>query len=285
MQKCIQVNHLVKRYKHFQAVDNISFHVEQGSTFAFLGVNGAGKSTTMNMIATLLKPSSGTIDVHGYQNDKHSKQIRSNVGFVFQDNVLDEECSVYDNLKYRGALYSLTKKEIQKRIEELSSTFELQTLLHKPYKHCSGGQKRLVMIARALIHNPKLIILDEPTTGLDPNIRKKVWEHLKKYQEKQNVTIFFSSHYIEEAMNANQICIINKGKIMMIDTPENMIDTFGKKKLTMLIDDETIRVDVQSPHQAIQILNQKQKNMKAFECANASLEDIFLHCVQKVGSV
>lgn len=283
MEYCIQLQDVTKKYKNFLAVDHMNLHVDQGDVFAFLGVNGAGKSTTMNMIASLLQPTSGRILIQGTLSNQHVKSVRKMIGFVFQDNVLDEECSVYANLMYRGVLYGIGKKELQKRIQDLANIFDFQGYLNKTYRQCSGGQKRLVSIARALLHKPKLVILDEPTTGLDSNIRQLVWKYLKKYQEEQKVTIFFTSHYIEEAMQADQIGIVAKGKIIMMDTPENIIENFGRKKLKIWMKDQMITMEVKNAKQALQILHQKQNFIHNFACTTASLEDVFLHCVHEAG--
>lgn len=277
----VEVKHLVKNYKQFEAVNDISFEIQKGSILAFLGPNGAGKSTTMKILSTLLYPTSGTVYV---ANSNVPSKIRKEIGIVFQENTLDEELTVYENLKYRGMLYFTQSSQLKKRIIEITKELELSDILNKPYRNCSGGQKRLVMIARALLHNPKLIILDEPTTGLDPRVRKTVWSHLIKLKEEQQLTIFFSSHYIDEAMYADNVCIVNQGKVMMLDTPQRIIETFGRKKLTMLLEDEELSVPVQNAQEALTILNNKKYNLRSFECVNPSLEEIFLSYTKRTGT-
>lgn len=276
MQNCIQVSHLVKKYKQFTAVDDISFQVPQGSVFAFLGPNGAGKSTSMNILSTLMKATSGRISIQDLSYSKDGKEIKNQIGYVFQENHLDEQCSVYQNLMIRGSLYPFSKKILSQKIQTLAKELNFTHYLNIPYGHCSGGQKRIVSIARALIHNPQLIILDEPTTGLDPNMRKMVWDQLLNYQRNFKITLFFSSHYLEEAMIAHQVCILNKGKIVLNDTPASLIKHYGQKRLTMLIHGESIQMEVADAKEALKILNLKQRNLSEFECLNSTLEDIFL---------
>lgn len=275
----VKVEHLKKNYRQFEAVKDISFSVEKGSIFAFLGPNGAGKSTTMKMLSTLLEPTSGTISVN---DEKSPKKIRSLIGFVFQDNTLDEELTVYDNLWYRGLLYFSDLKELKKRIHVILSELQLTIIAHKTISTCSGGQKRLAMIGRALIHDPQLLILDEPTTGLDPQIRQMLWAHLVQLKEKRKLTIFFSSHYMEEANQADQVCIVHQGKILMMASPSKIIESFGDKKLTMLLQEEEVSVPVKTAQEALNILNQKKHQLRSFECTNPTLEEVFLNFTAKV---
>lgn len=215
LKACIEVDNVSKQFGKAKAVSEISFTVLQGQISAFLGPNGAGKSTTMNMLSTLLIPTSGKILIEGYSMEKQQDQIKWLIGVVFQEDVLDSELTVYENLYYRGSLYYERKQQVLKRIEEVISLLSLEKLVHKKYGTCSGGQKRICQIARALMSKPKLLLLDEPTIGLDPIARKQVWEALMKLNRLLKMTIFFSTHYIEETMNADHICMINQGRILV----------------------------------------------------------------------
>ncbi|WP_066714224.1 ABC transporter ATP-binding protein [Clostridium sp. Marseille-P299] len=215
LKACIEVDNVSKQFGKAKAVSEISFTVLQGQISAFLGPNGAGKSTTMNMLSTLLIPTSGKISIEGYSMEEQQEQIKWLIGVVFQEDVLDSELTVYENLYYRGSLYYERKQQVLKRIEEVISLLSLEKLVHKKYGTCSGGQKRICQIARALMSKPKLLLLDEPTIGLDPIARKQVWEALMKLNRLLKMTIFFSTHYIEETMNADHICMINQGRILV----------------------------------------------------------------------
>lgn len=215
LKACIEVDNVSKQFGKAKAVSEISFTVLQGQISAFLGPNGAGKSTTMNMLSTLLIPTSGKILIEGYSMEKQQEQIKWLIGVVFQEDVLDSELTVYENLYYRGSLYYERKQQVLKRIEEVISLLSLEKLMHKKYGTCSGGQKRICQIARALMSKPKLLLLDEPTIGLDPIARKQVWEALMKLNRLLKMTIFFSTHYIEETMNADHICMISQGRILV----------------------------------------------------------------------
>lgn len=215
LKTCIEVDNVSKQFGKAKAVSEISFTVLQGQISAFLGPNGAGKSTTMNMLSTLLIPTSGKILIEGYSMEKQQEQIKWLIGVVFQEDVLDSELTVYENLYYRGSLYYERKQQVLKRIEEVISLLSLEKLMHKKYGTCSGGQKRICQIARALMSKPKLLLLDEPTIGLDPIARKQVWEALMKLNRLLKMTIFFSTHYIEETMNADHICMISQGRILV----------------------------------------------------------------------
>lgn len=220
LKACIEVDNVSKQFGKAKAVSEISFTVLQGQISAFLGPNGAGKSTTMNMLSTLLIPTSGKILIEGYSMEKQQDQIKWLIGVVFQEDVLDSELTVYENLYYRGSLYYERKQQVLKRIEEVISLLSLEKLVHKKYGTCSGGQKRICQIARALMSKPKLLLLDEPTIGLDPIARKQVWEALMKLNRLLKMTIFFSTHYIEETMNADHICMISQGRILVCGKKE-----------------------------------------------------------------
>ena len=211
----IQVKDLVKKYGKFTAVDNISFNVKKGQIFAFLGPNGAGKTTTIKMLTTLLNPTSGTIKINGYDPVKDKDNARHSFGIVFQDPSLDDELTAYENMEFHGVLYNLPVKIRKERIEYLMKFVELWDRKDELVKHFSGGMKRRLEIARGLIHHPKILFLDEPTLGLDPQTRNHMWKYLKELNKKENMTVFVTTHYMAEAEKvADMISIIDHGKII-----------------------------------------------------------------------
>lgn len=218
-QDIIKVEHLSKSFGKIKAVQDISFSVKRGERFAFLGVNGAGKSTTISMLCGLLQKDKGDIYIDGEKVSGSEKDNKRKLGIVFQDSVLDKKLSVLDNLKYRAALYGIFGEELDRDINSLLNLLNLKDILNRPVEKLSGGQRRRADIARALIHKPKILILDEPTTGLDPATRKLVWEVVDKLQEKDGLTVFLTTHYMEEAATADRITIINEGKIIAEGTP------------------------------------------------------------------
>ena len=235
MPEYIRVKDLSKAYRRHEAVKHISFQVNKGQIFAFLGPNGAGKSTTINILSTLLLKSSGIVRVGGLDLDRQRQAVKQKIGIVFQDDVLDEGLSVYQNLLYRGGLYLSKENVLKGRISELSPLLMLEPILTRKYGDCSGGQKRLAQIARALLPAPGLLILDEPTTGLDPVTRQKVWETLLVLREKLQMTIFFTTHYMEEAAFSDAICVLDHGQILLCDTLDHLGKTQvnSKKKLDL----------------------------------------------------
>lgn len=227
MASCISVSGLCKDH-HSQAVlKSISFDVEQGQIFAFLGPNGAGKSTTMNILSTLLEKSSGKVSINGFSMDYQRRKIQSRIGVVFQNDVLDGDLTVYQNLFYRGGLYLKNFEETRKRISDVLDQLSIRSLEGKKYSTCSGGQRRLVQIARALLPSPGLLILDEPTTGLDPTARNTVWQTLLSLRSELNITIFYTTHYMEEALYADRYCILNDGVILKCGTIEKLSEHYG----------------------------------------------------------
>ncbi|MDO5520836.1 MAG: ABC transporter ATP-binding protein [bacterium] len=228
MKPCIQVDHVSRQYGKTKAVSEISFSILQGQISAFLGPNGAGKSTTMNMLSTLLTPTSGKIMVEGYSMEKQKEEIKRIIGVVFQEDVLDNELTVYENLYYRGSLYYADKQSVIDQINEVANQLTLQKLLPKRYGTCSGGQKRICQIGRALMSKPRLLLLDEPTIGLDPLARNLVWNSLLKLNRQLKMTIFFSTHYMEETVNADHICIISQGHIMVCGEKDRVLKEYKK---------------------------------------------------------
>ena len=214
-QNMIEVRNLVKSYGDFMAVKDISFDVEEGEIFAFLGPNGAGKTTTIKILTTLLKPSSGAVKLDGLDPSVEHNEARKRFGIVFQDPSLDDELTAYENMDFHGVLYKVPRKTRVERIESLLKLFELWERRNDPVKQFSGGMKRRLEIARGLLHTPKIVFLDEPTLGLDPQTRNQLWSHVKKLNEQERVTVFMTTHYMEEADRmAHRIAIIDHGKIV-----------------------------------------------------------------------
>jgi ABC-2 type transport system ATP-binding protein len=216
----IQVSKLTKKFPDLVAVDGISFSVEEGEIFAFLGPNGAGKTTTIKMLTTLLKPTSGKILINGFDPQIEPNKVRQSFGIVFQDPSLDDELTAFENMEFHGVLYKVPKDLRRKRIEELLKFVELWERRKDLVKYFSGGMKRRLEIARGLLHHPKIFFLDEPTLGLDPQTRYHIWSYLRDLNKKEGITIFFTTHYIEEAEKmAQKVAIIDKGKIVALGTP------------------------------------------------------------------
>lgn len=219
----IRVENLTKMFGDFTAVDHISFSVNKGEIFAFLGPNGAGKSTTIKMLTTLLQPTEGTMALEGIDPVKNQDQARKTFGIVFQDPSLDDELTAYENLEFHGVLYGLSKDLRTKRIEELLRFVELWDRKESLIKTFSGGMKRRLEIARGLLHHPHIFFLDEPTLGLDPQTRNHIWSYIQDLNKKEQITVFFTTHYMEEAERvAKTVAVIDKGKIITVGTPEDL---------------------------------------------------------------
>lgn len=287
----IEIENLTKRYGDFTAVNNISFSVEEGEFVGFLGVNGAGKSTTINMMSTLFASDSGSIKICGY-NLKQSEEIRKNIGIVYQENVLDDLLTVNENLVFRGVLHGIAKTDVRKKISELTEMFGIDEILNKKYKFLSGGQKRKCEIAAALLHTPKILFLDEPTTGLDPASRIEVWSVIKKMRESTDVTVFLTTHYMEEAAEADKIIIIDKGSIIAQGTPGELKEKYAcdylkiysdkniSDRLTEFecsINNNCTVIKLNNTVDAIEILNNLYKDITAFEVLQGTLDDVFIN--------
>lgn len=299
MKYIIEVNELTKSFNGFKAVDDISFKVKKGGIFAFLGLNGAGKSTTINMLTQIINKDSGTIFINGFNIDKNSLKVKKDIGIVFQNSVLDKELTVLQNLNSRASLYSLNKNESTLRIDYLVNLFELNDILNRSYGVLSGGQKRRVDIARALIHKPKILFLDEPTTGLDAVTRVKVWEILNNLIKKEDLTIFLTTHYMEEVNDANYVIIIDEGRIVAEDTPNNLKSKYAKDKLkvysnnkeieTLLknnnikfsYENKTYSININSSQEAIEIVNLDPNLFNDFEVIKGDMGLVFLNSTGK----
>lgn len=244
MKKVIEVDNLVKRYKKSQAnaVDDISFKVSEGEFFAFLGPNGAGKTTTISILITILSKTQGKAEVAGYDVDRDSSRVRRNIGVIFQNPSLDLNLTAEENIRFHALLYglysfrptfSMMPEAYKKRVHELAEVVGIKDDLFKPLKTFSGGMKRKLEIIRSLMHNPKILFLDEPTSGLDPLSRKNLWGYLESVRKSQNITIFLTTHYLEEAEEADNVCIINKGKIVSYGTPKQIKQNLKLQNATL----------------------------------------------------
>jgi ABC-2 type transport system ATP-binding protein len=228
----IRAQGLVKTFGDFTAVDNIAFDVARGEIFAFLGPNGAGKTTTIKMLTTLLRPTSGSVSLDGLNPVTDQTAARKRFGIVFQDPSVDDELTAYENMDFHGVLYSVPRKLRQERIEALLKLFELWDRRKDQVKQFSGGMRRRLEIARSLLHTPKIIFLDEPTLGLDPQTRNQLWTHIKKLNAEEQVTVFLTTHYMEEAERvAHRIAIIDHGKIIAQGTPDKLKAQTGTETL------------------------------------------------------
>jgi len=228
----IRAEHLVKTYGDIRAVDDISFEVARGEIFAFLGPNGAGKTTTIKMLTTLLRPASGKVLIDGLDPVTHQNEVRRRFGIVFQDPSLDDELTAWENMDLHGALYGVPRRLRHERTEMLLRLFGLWERRKDPVKQFSGGMRRRLEIARGLLHTPKIIFLDEPTLGLDPQTRNQLWTHVKKLNEEEQVTVFLTTHYMEEADRvAQRIAVIDHGKIVAQGTPAELKQQTGSETL------------------------------------------------------
>jgi len=235
----IKVENLVKKFGELVAVDNISFTVPSGEIFGFLGPNGAGKTTTINILCTLSKPTSGRATINGFDVVRQQNQVRQSIGLVFQDPSLDERLSGIQNLRFHALVYNVPASVRQKRIEEVLTMVELWDKRHNIVHTYSGGMKRRLELARGLLHYPRVLFLDEPTLGLDPQTRNRIWEYILELRRREGTTIFLTTHYMDEAEKADRIAIIDYGKLVAIDTPEELKKLVGKDIISLKTDDDT----------------------------------------------
>lgn len=296
MSEIIVVKDLVKKYGDITAVNGISFEVQEGSLFAFLGPNGAGKSTTINIISTLLSKNAGAVRVAGFQLGKQDKQIRETICSVFQENVLDDMLSVQENLLLRAGMYGKSKQQAADRLVVVAELMGIRDILKRRFGKLSGGQKRRVEIARALMSDPKILILDEPTTGLDPQTRISVWETIQKLQRELKLTVFLTTHYMEEAANADMVAIIDYGKIVAYDTPKNLkakyssdtlklvpkdmdstIETLTQMGLKPVKNGDMLQISTKNSLAAYELLKQIEGKFLAFEVQTSSMDAMFIN--------
>ncbi|WP_317911916.1 ABC transporter ATP-binding protein [Carnobacterium maltaromaticum] len=299
MTNLINIQGLTKKYQQKEVVSSIDLKVEKGSLFAFLGPNGAGKSTTINMISTAIKPTSGSIFVDGLEVGKENSKIRQKIGIVFQDNVLDDLLTVEENLLFWGKIYSLSKNELNKQLDFLENLLHLTDILKQRFGTLSGGQKRRAEIARAIIHRPLLLILDEPTTGLDPKTRVQVWQTITYLREKLGMTVFLTTHYMEEAAEADKIAVINHGELIALGTPNQLRNKYSRDSLNLYktsLEDlkiecekrklgytegiDFIRIQVRDTDEALHLLNELNDLYQSFEVRKGNLDDVFLALIK-----
>ena len=291
MENIIEIKNLKKYFKDVKAVDDISFSVEKGSLFAFLGLNGAGKSTTINMICGSIQKDSGEIFIDGKNAYENVFETKMSLGVVFQSSVLDGVLTVKENLETKAALYGISGESFKKRLAELSKLLDLDDILNRTLSKLSGGQKRRVDIARAIIHKPKILILDEPTTGLDPHTRKMVWNVINNLRKKDKITVFLTTHYMEEAADADYVVILDNGKISAEGTPIELKNKYTGDFITFYGTDEkqvkklkkdyeilpdAIRVAVANTVEATELVLKYPEVFKDFEITKGKMDDVFL---------
>jgi len=291
MRNIIEIKHLSKSFGDVKAVQDISFYVKEGELFAFLGVNGAGKSTTISIICGQLKKDAGTVIIDGNTLDDNSEQVKRQLGVVFQDTVLDKSLSVRDNLESRAALYGIKGKVFEERLSELASLLDFEDLLKRTVGKLSGGQRRRIDIARALLNRPKILILDEPTTGLDPQTRKMLWNVISELRKSENMTVFLTTHYMEEAAEADYVVILDSGKIVAEATPLELKNTYTGDFITIYgISEEEVkslekpyeairdayRVSVANTAEATQLIITHPEIFADYEITKGKMDDVFL---------
>lgn len=291
MKDIIQIDHLSKSYGTTKAVDDLSFKVKEGELFAFLGINGAGKSTTINIMCGQLSKNSGSITVDGHNLDKDVDLIKRDLGVVFQNSVLDSALSVYENLESRAALYGIKGAAFKERLLELSELLDFNSFLKRPVGKLSGGQRRRIDIARALLHRPKILILDEPTTGLDPQTRKTLWNVISDLRKNENMTVFLTTHYMEEAAEADYVVIIDSGKISAEGTPLELKNAYAGDYITLYgADEKTVkafgtpyepirdayRLSVPNTRAATELIMKYPDAFHDYEIIKGKMDDVFL---------
>jgi ABC-2 type transport system ATP-binding protein len=233
----IEVQELSRNFGPLVAVDKVSFQITEGEIFGFLGPNGAGKTTTINMLCTLLKPTAGRATVNGYDVLRQRSEVRRSIGLIFQEPTLDEYLTAEQNLRFHAYAYKIPKEVREKRIDELLELVELSDRRKNKVRTFSGGMKRRLEIARGLLHNPRVLFLDEPTLGLDPQTRRHIWDHILTLRRQNNLTIFLTTHYMDEAENSDRITIIDRGRIIALDTPDKLKDALGGDVVTLKAED------------------------------------------------
>lgn len=299
MQPVIEVQGLKKYFGQVRAVDDISFAVEQGELFGFLGINGAGKSTTINMLCTLYPQTAGEIKICGFLAGREDGEIRKRIGVVYQNNCLDDRLTVAENLLLRGVLYEKDKRKLRANIEQICGILDLDAVCHRRFAKLSGGQKRRCEIARALINAPQILFLDEPTTGLDPATRKTVWASLERLRREKNMTIFLTTHYMEEAARASHIAIMDAGRLKEYGTPFSLKEQYARDRLRLYAKSPQLErrlgelgavyakkqdcfvIPVAESMAALPILEAVRELIDGFEMVQGSMDDVFLNITGK----
>lgn len=302
MKKIIEIKNLKKSFGEVKAVNDISFNVREGELFAFLGLNGAGKSTTINIMCGVLEKDEGNVIIDDKNIDSNLNDIKEKIGIVFQNSVLDKNLSGYDNLKTRSLMYNIDKKEFNEHLDELVNLLDLKDIIRKPLCKLSGGQKRKIDIARALIHKPKILILDEPTTGLDPSTRIMVWNVLNKLRKEKKLTIFLTTHYMEEASEADYVVILDNGKIGAEGTVNDLKNKYAsdfvklyfdgdrknvikkeliKNKINHVECKEYFEIEVSSVKDAKEMIFNFPNLFEDFEIIKGKMDNVFLNVTGK----
>ncbi len=300
MNKIIDVKNFTKKYGEFTAVDDISFTVDEGTIFAFLGPNGAGKSTTINTLCTIFEKTSGTLLIDGKDVSTEKNAVRSTIGVVFQDSTLDKKMTIDENLRMHCVFYNIPKKEVEERVLFVLELVDLLEERKKLVGALSGGMKRRVEIARGLIHYPKVLFLDEPTTGLDPQTRAHIWAYIIKLQKERNITIFLTTHYMEEAEICDKIAIMDGGVIVAHDTPYALKKKYTKDKayitsknepeLEALLSQHKLgyvkkegyyKVDAEQITPLLNVLSQQKDVITDIEIKKGTFNDVFLEITGK----
>ena len=292
MTDIIRIENLCKSYGDVKAVQNLSFRVKKGELFAFLGLNGAGKSTTISIICGQLQKDGGRVEINGKNIDEDATEIKRGLGVVFQSSVLDKPLSVYDNLKSRAALYGITGNAFKIRLRELSNLLSLEDILKRPVGKLSGGQRRRVDVARALLHKPEVLILDEPTTGLDPQTRKAVWNVIDGLRKREGTTVFLTPHYMEEAADADYVVILDNGKIAAEGTPLQLKNEYTGDFITLYhakeegvqslgcpyerIANGVYRVAVKNTAEATKLILNSPEAFADYEVVKGKMDNVFL---------
>ena len=291
MDNIMEISHLHKSFGAVKAVQDLNFCVKKGELFAFLGVNGAGKSATINIMCGELRKDSGSVLIGGADLDKEPDSIRRKLGVVFQSSVLDKDLSVRDNFRSRAALYGIHGKAFEKRLEELTELLDFADLLKRPLGKLSGGQRRRIDIARALLHQPEILILDEPTTGLDPQTRTNLWQVIGRLRREQGMTVFLTTHYMEEAADADYVVIIDHGRIAAEGTPLTLKNTYTGDFITLYgITEEQVktlgasyesirdayRVFVKDTAAATELILRYPEIFRDYEITKGKMDDVFL---------
>jgi multidrug/hemolysin transport system ATP-binding protein len=295
MSKVIEVIGLSKSFGKVQAVKDICFYVEEAALFSFLGTNGAGKSTTISILLTLLQQDQGEVKVKGYTVGKQDDKIRKEIGVVFQDSLLDPLLTVQENLEIRGSFYGLSRKDKCEAIGRVTALTGLQSFLNRPYGKLSGGERRRTDIARALIHNPSILIMDEPTTGLDAQSRKNIWNTIIQLQKETKMTVFLTTHYIEEAAGSDYVVVMKKGEIIAKGTPDQLKNEYASDNLLLTPNDEVgmrrilaaekieyiveksiFCLPLKETKSAIPFLVKHADLITSFEVRKSSLDDVFI---------
>lgn len=296
MKNIIEIHNLRATYGDLVAVNDISFNAKEGELFALLGKNGAGKSTTINVLCMIKKKSKGEIIINGNDIDKHPDKIKNDIGVVFQGSVLDNYLTVEENIQTRAALYHLGKNEFKSRLAFLSEKLDLQDILNRRYMKLSGGQKRKADLARALINRPRILFLDEPTTGLDPQTRIKVWEVLDHIRKVEKTTIILTTHYMEETTDADTVVIIDKGDILEVGSPSYLKDKYAydvlklyyktdKKEelisvlgeLSYISDSDYLEIRIEKDMKPLPLINKAEPLINSFELMKGDMDTVFVN--------